>query len=65
MSKRDVLYIKTDLGLCVDILTAIFFCAFVNKTLGMVWFAVSLIMDLTLHIKECIEIKRGSHGSIK
>lgn len=57
MRKKDIEQIKFDLGLCTDILMALFIGLFINKIIGIIYFCLSLVIELVIYVKEQIHEK--------
>lgn len=55
--KKDILMIKTDIGMIVDILMAMFVAEYINVTAGIVLYIVGLIFELYMYVRDCIKLK--------
>lgn len=55
--KKDILMIKTDIGMIVDILIAIFVAEYINVTAGIILFIVGLVFEIYAYVRDCIKLK--------
>lgn len=52
MKKRDIEQIKFDLGLCTDVLMALFISLFINKIFGIIYFCLSITVETIIFAKK-------------
>lgn len=52
MNKKDISELKLDLGICADCLISIFLGIFIHNILGIIWFAISIAVNIYNYMKE-------------
>lgn len=52
MKEKDIEQIKFDLGLCADSLMALCIGLFISEILGLIYFAVSVVIESFVFIKK-------------
>lgn len=52
MNKNDILQIKTDLGICTDVLISNFICNFINKDFGIIFFCFCIVFETLCYFKK-------------
>lgn len=62
MSAKDLLQIKVDLGLCVDILMAMFIYFCISNKLGIIYFISSLIVEAICYACDLKKYERMSNN---
>lgn len=55
MKEKDIEQIKFDLGLCADVLMALFISLFINKIVGIIYFCLSIIVETIMLLKKKIK----------
>lgn len=55
MKEKDIEQIKFDLGLCADVLMALFISLFINKIVGIIYFCFSIIVETIIFAKKNIK----------
>lgn len=55
MKEKDIEQIKFDLGLCADVLMALFISLFINKIVGIIYFCLSIIVETIILVKKKIK----------
>lgn len=55
MKEKDIEQIKFDLGLCADVLMALFISLFINKIVGIIYFCLSITVETIMFAKKNIK----------